>query len=588
MTFSLSRKLVVIFSCMLLCIRSIAQTSKWRNEQVRGLNDIIDYMDATSRIQQQIFFDAIRFLDAYVANIRMVQPTYWQVSVQQNARSWSEDYTAYKEVQPDRDGFISDYQYRMIPVYRSFRKLERHATQYPIQNTDIQEHFNRFKYCFDRMEKQYGQIVDYIHQSAYKTDNGLRIAKQLLDSLQPFFDQYNESALLLYNVIVEYYNQTLPPLNTQKTIRLAQEELLQSVRLVEDWAQQLFHGDDTHRSENDARLRELNKIGHTKAPRYLANTYGYNYLSNGAYPHTRYDQYYQQMYTTIFWFKADTIQQYKNIPITYENYNKFVNRYNAVMEYYNRFIECADGYTSAANMDYTPAMAARLGVDTAQNVLLKKPRISYKFGWNISIDSNKQAAQSTITDTVQNRRHQMILNAIPHHTVYLLDVSNSMLEENKLDTLKQGMKYLVELQRPADRISIIAFADNAVKLMQFEPCDAKNNINETINHLQTNGATNAEAALTDGYRLIDSTPNYNGQTKMVIITDGQFTLDKKTKKKIKQYQTKGIFLSILLLGRFHSTDTIEYFKELCKQGNGNFYDMHQYNLQEILVKEACN
>lgn len=578
-------KIILLFT-ILACNSTVrAQSAVQRNNQVRSLNAIVDYMDEASRIQQQAYFDILSFSEAYFRNQKKLSPGAWHVSVQAGMRLKSSDLNQYTELHPDAEGFINDYESKMLSFYRQRKISTERLVKFPVKNDAINRSFKTFQHSFDSLERGYKRVVQYVHDKTYNTDAGFTIAKQLLESLQKSLNVYNIIATGLYNHIRSYYEQNLPPLASQKIIRTAQQELLLSVNLVEQWAEQLYNGDDSKRSYNDSLLRYYQKQAQPKAEQYLSKTYGYNSLSNGAFAHSRYDMFYKNMSSTIFWFKTDNKLQYKDMVPEYENYNKFVNRYNWVIHYYNNFIECADGRTSAANMDYSPAMAAQVGADTAQNVLLKKPRIGYRFAL-VNDKTTDPPPVYAVTDTVFDRRRNMIDGAVPHHTVYLLDVSNSMKEEHKLDTLKQGMKYLVNLQRAVDNISIVAFADSSYKLMKFKPCNEKDVIHAVIDKLQTSGATNAEAAVRDGYVLVDSTLGYKGKTKVVIITDGQFTLEKSTRKKIELYQTKGVHLSILLLGRIHDIDTIEYFKALCEKGNGNFYDMRNYNLQDVLVKEA--
>lgn len=564
-----------------------AQSSVTRNEQVTSLNAIIAYMDETSRIQQQVYFDILSFADAYYTNLRRPAPNAWHVMVKPGARLRSGDFHLYKELKPDAEGYIDDYQSRMLPLYRTKKALQEQLEKYPVNNEAVNDAFVDFRRCFDSLEFHYRAMVAYVNTGKFKNDTLLTYAGGLLDTLQLWFDRYNESTRNLYSRMEQYYQTALPPLPAQKTILAAEQELLLSVTLLERWAAQLRNDDDMHRMINDSLLRDLYKQGQSREEAYLSGTYGYGRLNNGAYPHSRYHSFYQHMPSTIFWFRSDTVQQHKYMPAAYENYNKFVNRYNQVIHYYNRFIECADGHAHAYNMDYSPAMAAQLGVDTTRNVLLKKPRIAYRFAIAASVEQARPIAGTT-TDTVTERRQAMIQAASPHHTVYLLDVSNSMKEDQKLDTLQQAMKYLVGLQRAVDHISMIAFASEVQVLIHFKPCNEKEDIYRAINNLKPGGGTNAEAAVQHGYSLTDSTLRYKGKTKLVIVTDGQFTLERKTKKKIEQYHKKGISLSIVLLGRVHDAGTIDYFRRLTRQGAGNFYEMNGHLLEEVLVKEASD
>lgn len=194
-----------------------------------------------------------------------------------------------------------------------------------------------------------------------------------------------------------------------------------------------------------------------------------------------------------------------------------------------------------------------------------------------------------ITDTAFLRRQAIIHAAEPHHTIYLVDISNSMKEESRLDSLKTGLHYLVYLQRETDRLSLITFNDSAKTILQFEPSTQREKIMETIDTLITRGGTNVQDALLDAYKIVDSTrQQYNGKTKLVLVTDGMFDLSKKIRKKIETYDKAGIPLSIILMGSLHDVETIEFLEKICEKGNGNFYYMRKYNLYEVLVTEASD
>lgn len=575
----------IIITLLVLCAFILPAQTNNRNQQVRSLNSIVDFMDEASRINMQMYYDIISFTEGYNSNVKKTNDNAWHVAVSGNTRMKSTGLDTYKEIHPDAEGFINDYESRLLSYFRSKQNLNNRQAKFPVKNADVLSALNGFRLAFDSMLYRYKQMVDYVNEKKFKTDNQYNIAQQIIADLQPWFDKYDAASKTLYDKIQHYYIKSLPPLKSQTLIRTAQQELLRSVDLVGKWADQLHAGNNSERKYNDSLLRVYHKEGSPKAAVYLQKTYGFNDVSNGAFPRSRYDMFYTNMSSTIFWYKNDTATYSDLMSKEQNNYNKFVNNCNWVIHYYNQFIECADGVAFARNMDNSLKMAGEIGADTSQNVLLKRPRLSYQFALVKQDDDNYTV---NLSDTSELRRRDLIRSADPHHTVYLLDVSNSMKEEHKLDTLKEAMKYLVTLQRPVDNISIVAFADSAETIMRFTPCNEKKIIYKNIDKLQTSGATNAEDAMRDGYKLIDSTQQYKGRTKIVIITDGQFTLEKPTKKKIEAYQKAGVHLSILLLGKIHDIDTIEYFKMLCEKGNGMFYDMRRNNLKEVLVNEATN
>lgn len=570
---------------LLIAVPALSFAQNDRNQQVRSLNSIIGCMDESSRVNLQIYYDILSFSEAYIDNLQKRNDNRWHVSVSAGARLRSGDLSQYKELHPDAEGYINDWEAKLLPFIREKQHLQERLAKFPVKDEAIISGFSSFMIAFDNMLYKYKAMVDYVQQQAFKNDDSLVRAKRLIDDLQPWFERYDAASKKLYQLIENHY-QSLPSLRSQALIRQAGAELLLSTGLVEKWAGELYAGDNSHRRYNDSLLHVLYTVGKEKDAAYLKNTYGFGNLSNGAFPHSRYKTFYDFMPSTIFWYMGDTASYNKLIPKAYDNYNRFVNRYNSVIHYYNQFIECADGQALARNMDYSLKMAAGVGADTTQNVLLKKPRIAYRFA--LVAAPEEALAAASPADTADRRRQEQIHGADPHHTVYLLDVSNSMKEENKLDTLKEAMNYLVNLQRPVDHISVIAFADNAETLLRFTSCEEKNVIYKRIGKLIPNGGTNAGDAMRDGYRLIDSTQQYKGKTRLVIITDGLFNVDKATRKKIEAYQRAGVHLSILLLGKYHEQETLNYFQALCTKGNGRFYDMRRHNLKDALVAEAVN
>lgn len=50
----------------------------------------------------------------------------------------------------------------------------------------------------------------------------------------------------------------------------------------------------------------------------------------------------------------------------------------------------------------------------------------------------------------------------PSNLVFLMDVSGSMRDQNKLPLAKQAMRLLVEQLRPEDRVAIVVYAGAAI------------------------------------------------------------------------------------------------------------------------------
>ncbi len=582
----LGKQFILIVALLLQSCLLFAQTN--RNKQVRALNIIIDYMDEARRINQLVYFDLLNFSHAYFVNKKRVSPNYWYSKISATSRSKSGSYAEFPQVKPDKEGFINDYDATFLPLYRAKNTMDAQLRTAKIANPAIVNALKIFTQQLDSMVNGFKQLVSYIHDKKFTKDADFSGALQIIELLTPAFDQYKTVSDDLYKQIETYYTNALKPAATQSVIQKAEKEILQSVTLLKKWEQELYSDNDKSRLQNDLQLRALYEDGRKKDSLYLSKTYGYTYLSNGAFPHSRYKMFYSNMPSTIFWFKTDTAYHNKQLQRGVDNYNKYVNRYNWVIHYYNNFIENADGAAMANIHEYSMKMAADVGMDTAQNVLLKKPRIGYRFGLvnpsekQVVVTNTVVPADTVIRNTVATRLQQVQ----PNHTVYLLDVSNSMAEQGRLDSLKKAILYLVSLQREVDRISVIEFASKPETILHFIACNNLPLITQKINRLETKGATNAAEAIAKGYGLIDSIGFYAGVTKLMIITDGAFEIDKQTRKLLESKQKSGMVLSILLLSKYQETATTTYFNKLIKKGMGQVYTLEQNSLQDVLIQEA--
>jgi len=345
--------------------------------------------------------------------------------------------------------------------------------------------------------------------------------------------------------------------------------------------------DTTKSFEHDRLIRELNEKGRALDSIYLYRTYGYENNYHGSMPHTRYLDYYTNMGSTLFWYVKNRYFFPRYMPRRNIWYNEYIDRYNSVVEYYNTFIECTDGHQLAENMEYSLKMAARLGVDTSRNVLLKVPRMGYQFELLEVKKETEQVVENLpeAIDSTELEYRRLISRALPHHTVYLLDVSNSMDAGGKLDDLKFSVKYLVKLQRETDRISVVTFSTHAHTWIRSLPCDRKQLIYQRLDALQAQGSSNADEGIGNAYAQADSN-RIEGVNKIVLVTDGKFSISGMTEKLINQ-RKKETQLVVLLFGTHHDKDVIAYFGKLCKKANGRFYQVDNTNLNAVLVKEAA-
>ncbi|MEN2401399.1 VWA domain-containing protein [Flavobacterium sp. MC2016-06] len=156
--------------------------------------------------------------------------------------------------------------------------------------------------------------------------------------------------------------------------------------------------------------------------------------------------------------------------------------------------------------------------------------------------------------------------------VFLIDVSGSMDEANKLPLLKESMKILVKELRPKDKVSIVVYAGSAGVVLEPTSGDDKDEIMDAFDNLQAGGSTAGGEGIELAYKLAQQNFIKEGNNRVVIATDGDFNVgassDKDMEKLIEEKRKSGVFLTVLGFGMGNYKDS--KMEVLADKGNGNY------------------
>lgn len=173
--------------------------------------------------------------------------------------------------------------------------------------------------------------------------------------------------------------------------------------------------------------------------------------------------------------------------------------------------------------------------------------------------------------------------------VFLIDVSGSMTDANKLPLLKQAMNLLVAQMRPQDKIAIVTYAGNAGLALPPTSGNEKDTIRNAIFRLEPGGSTNGAAGIQLAYDLAEKQKSKGGINRVILATDGDFNVGTTDQgsliRLIEERREKGVFLTVLGFGMGNYKDST--LEKLADKGNGN----HAYidslsEARKVLVKEA--
>jgi Ca-activated chloride channel homolog len=172
--------------------------------------------------------------------------------------------------------------------------------------------------------------------------------------------------------------------------------------------------------------------------------------------------------------------------------------------------------------------------------------------------------------------------------VFLIDVSGSMDEPNKLPLLKASFKLLVEQLRKQDHVAIVVYAGAAGLVLPPTSGADKKKIFEAFENLEAGGSTAGGQGIKLAYAIAKENFRENGNNRVILATDGDFNIGESSngamERLIEDKRQDGIFLTVLGFGMGNYKDS--KMEILADKGNGNYaYIDTILEAQKVLVKE---
>lgn len=156
--------------------------------------------------------------------------------------------------------------------------------------------------------------------------------------------------------------------------------------------------------------------------------------------------------------------------------------------------------------------------------------------------------------------------------VFLIDVSGSMGDYNKLPLLKQGFKLLVDQLRPKDHVAIVVYAGAAGMVLPSTSGNEKTKIKEALENLQAGGSTAGGEGIKLAYKIAAENFIKGGNNRVILATDGDFNIgtssESDLKTLIENKRESGVYLSVLGFGMGNYKDN--KMETLADKGNGNY------------------
>ncbi len=166
----------------------------------------------------------------------------------------------------------------------------------------------------------------------------------------------------------------------------------------------------------------------------------------------------------------------------------------------------------------------------------------------------------------------------PMNLVFLLDVSGSMNQPDKLPLLQRAFGLLVDRLRPEDKVAIVVYAGASGVVLEPTGGDDRAKIRSALDQLQAGGSTHGSAGIQLAYQVAERNFRAEGINRVILGTDGDFNVGvtdlDDLKDLIETKRETGVFFSALGFGTGNYNDHL--MEDLTNLGNGTAYYIDQF------------
>ncbi|MFD1165787.1 von Willebrand factor type A domain-containing protein [Sphingobacterium daejeonense] len=188
-----------------------------------------------------------------------------------------------------------------------------------------------------------------------------------------------------------------------------------------------------------------------------------------------------------------------------------------------------------------------------------------------------------LTTAPWNKEHQLMRIALkakdipkgdlkPSNLVFLIDVSGSMMANNKLPLVQSSLKLLVDQLRPEDKVAIVTYAGSAGVPLESTKGDQKMKIKTAIDELVAGGSTAGAAGIKKAYQIARQNFIKGGNNRIILASDGDFNVGESSNEAMEDLIAKeresGVHLTVLGYGMGNLKDS--KMETLANKGHGNY------------------
>jgi Ca-activated chloride channel family protein len=155
--------------------------------------------------------------------------------------------------------------------------------------------------------------------------------------------------------------------------------------------------------------------------------------------------------------------------------------------------------------------------------------------------------------------------------VFLVDVSGSMDEPDKLPLVKSSLRLLIRRLTAADRISLVVYAGSSGVVLEPTAGSESATIQSALERLQAGGSTNGGEGIALAYAMAEKAFIKDGNNRVLLATDGDFNVGTLSFEAlvdlVEEKRRSGVALTTLGFGTGNYNDHL--MEQLADAGNGN-------------------
>lgn len=280
--------------------------------------------------------------------------------------------------------------------------------------------------------------------------------------------------------------------------------------------------------------------------------------------------------------------------------------YNYIKENGYTAVSSAPLSTFSADVDTASYTNVRRMIDDGMDVPPDAVRIEefinyFDYDYTDPSDGEPFAVHTELSDCPWNDETELLMVGIntkgfdavlderpAMNLVFLIDVSGSMYDDNKLPLVQKSFSMLTDNLTAADRVSIVTYAGSDEVVLEGADGNDRKKILRAINDLEAGGSTAGAAGINTAYDIAQKYFIDGGNNRVILATDGDLNVglssESELTRLIEEKRESGVFLSVLGFGTGNYKDN--RLEALADYGNGNYsYIDSEREAKKVLVDE---